>query len=369
MFFLVFICSSFAQKNIMFDGQASAYGSFSPGGEPQNQIGGNYIPLINLSYGLNSSKKVDIEGSINVYWSSSINNSGLYNSDGNIDPYRMWLRYSSKQFEIRLGLQKIDFGSSTLLRPLQWFNQIDPRDPLKLTNGVYSALSRYYFRNNANIWLWILYGNEKTRGFDAVKTNKEIPEFGGRLQYPVNNGELAASYHHRIANSNGISEVSNFSKIPEDRFSFDGKWDVKVGLWFEATHSQKSKSIGFLTNQTMLNLGTDYTFVIGNGLNIIVEHLILIMDEKAFRFKNKSNISASTISYPIGVFNNLSSIFYYNWNEESMSFFFNYQHQFKNITAYAMGFFNPESQKGIQQNELLSNFSGPGIRLMLVYNH
>jgi len=56
----------------------------------------------------------------------------------------MWIRLSTKQFELRAGLQKINFGSATLLRPLMWFDKIDPRDPLQLTDGVYALLARYY---------------------------------------------------------------------------------------------------------------------------------------------------------------------------------------------------------------------------------
>jgi hypothetical protein len=32
--------------------------------------------------------------------------------------YRLWLRYSSARTELRLGRQKLSFGSATLLRPL-----------------------------------------------------------------------------------------------------------------------------------------------------------------------------------------------------------------------------------------------------------
>ena len=42
-----------------------------------------------------------------------------------IDPYRIWLRYQINKWEFRAGLQKIDFGVAQLLRPIQWFNQID----------------------------------------------------------------------------------------------------------------------------------------------------------------------------------------------------------------------------------------------------
>lgn len=140
-----------------------------------------------------------------------------------------------------MGLQKIDFGSATILRPLQWFNQIDPRDPLQLTNGVYGIMGRYTFLNNANIRIWGLYGNEKARGFDVVPTNNSIPEFGGRIQHPVPKGELAFSYHHRSANTKTLGHVSALNKIPENRIGLDGKWDLGIGLWFEGVYIHKEK--------------------------------------------------------------------------------------------------------------------------------
>lgn len=233
-----------AQQKPVFDGQLSGFGNYSPDAELEVMLGGRYIPELNYNLPLNSAKALDFEASANIYGSVAFNPFYESKTDGDIQPYRIWARYTGKQYEIRLGLQKIDFGSATILRPLQWFNQIDPRDPLQLTNGVYAALGRYYFLNNANIWLWMLYGNEKTRGYDALETNKDIPEFGGRIQYPVPKGELAVSYHHRTADASALFGENSFNKIPEDRFSLDGKWDVTVGLWFEAVHIHKTKKPG-----------------------------------------------------------------------------------------------------------------------------
>lgn len=354
---------------LIFSGQVSALGSYNFDNALPLQIAGRYIPTLDYDINLKKNRLIDFEAAANISGSFSSHPFDTMSTDGNISPYRAWARYSAHQFEIRLGLQKIDFGSATLLRPLQWFNQVDPRDPLQLTNGVYGALGRYYFLNNANVWVWLLYGNEKTRGFDAVETNKKKPEYGGRIQYPTPRGEIAASYHHRTANAENIMQSSYFEQIPEDRFGLDGKWDVKVGLWFEATHIVKHKDIGILTNQTLFNIGTDYTFGIGNGLNVVAEHLLMALDHKAFEFKNNSNITATTLSYPVGLFDNLSTILFYNWNESNMSFFVNYSHQFKKMTGYIMAYYNPKTQQGIQQNELLNTTSGPGIRLMMVYNH
>lgn len=354
---------------LVFSGQVSLVGNYNFDNFLPLQIGGRYIPTLEYDIQLPNNKLIDFEAAANIYGSASSRFFDSINIMGDIQPYRAWVRYSTPQFEFRVGLQKIDFGSASLLRPLQWFNEIDPRDPLKLTNGVYAALGRYYFLNNANVWLWMLYGNEKARGFDALQTSKNTPEFGGRIQYPTPRGEIAASYHHRTANTQNLLYVPNFEQIPENRFALDGKWDLKIGLWFEATHLVKHRNIGILTNQSLLNVGADYTFGIGNGLNIVAEHLFMTLGQNAFEFDNNTNISASTMSYPIGLFNSISAIFYYNWNDESMSYFVNYSHQFKKVSAYFMAYYNPKTLQGIQQNELTNTLSGPGIRFMFVYNH
>ena len=360
-----------AQQKVVFDGQFSFISSYSPDNELEAFIGGRYIPEISYGILLDStgSRKIDFEASANVWGSTLFSPFNDSFTDGNIQPYRMWARYSSRQFELRVGLQKIDFGVAALLRPIQWFNQIDPRDPLQLTNGVYGALGRYYFLNNANIWLWALIGNERTRGFDIIETNNKIPEFGGRYQHPLKKGEIALSYHFRNANSTHLTFLPQFEKIPEHRIAVDGKWDLKLGVWFEAALIHKTENLGSFTNQSLFNFGTDYTFGIGNGLNVIVEHLITASDESILGFDNKAHITGATVSYPIGLFDNLSSVYLYNWTSKDVILNFIYNHEFEHISGYFMAYYNPSSAIGFQQNELVNQFSGPGIRFMLVYNH
>ncbi len=119
----------------------------------------------------------------------------------------------------------------------------------------------------------------------------------------------------------------------------------------------------------MLNLGADYTFGVGNGLNVVLENLLLKYSEKNLELKAPTDISALNVSYPLGLFDNLSSVVTYNWNAQTATVFINFQHQFPKITTYVMAFYNPENQVGIRQNELVNTFAGPGLRLMLVYNH
>lgn len=366
---LLLFFNGIAQNALEFDGQVSVIGSYSPANDLDIFLGARYIPELDYGIKLDSTQNIDFEASANISTTLLMHSFGDAQTDANLSPYRIWGRYTSKQLEVRVGLQKIDFGSATLLRPIQWFNQIDPRDPLQLTNGVYGILGRYYFLNNANVWLWTLYANEKTRGFDAIETNSKIPEFGGRVQYPVKNGELALSYHHRVANTENLNFVPQYEKIPENRIGIDGKWDLGVGLWFEAAYSHKSKDLGFFTNQTLLNVGTDYTFGLGNGLNVVAEHLFISFDSEAFAFENPANITAATLSYPLGFFDNISSVLYYTWDSKDFTFLLNYSHEFKAMTGYVMAYYNPSTQQGIQQNDLVNQFSGGGVRLMLVYNH
>lgn len=358
-----------AQHAFAFKGEASAYGSYSPDNDLDLFFGGRYLPEVNYGYAFENKSLLDFELSANINGSLLFRPFDRAETDGAIKAYRVWTRYSGQQYEVRIGLQKINFGTSMMLRPLQWFDEMDARDPLKFTTGVYGALARYYFLNNANVWIWGLYGNENPRGFESLKNNKEKPEFGGRLQLPVPKGEVAITYHHRSASSENVAGMLSYQNIPENRYALDGKWDVGVGAWFEAVHINKSEDVGMFTNQSFLTLGVDYTFAIGNGLNVTLENMISSYDQKAFAFENNSTITATSISYPLGLFNTISTLLYYSWMSEDFSLFVNYEHQFQKLTGYIMGYYNPNSQQSMGSISYENSFSGPGIRLMLVYNH
>ena len=372
IFLLLFLLTNldvYAQHAFAFKGEASAYGSYSHDNDLDLFFGGRYLPELNYGYTFENKSLLDFELSANINGSLLFRPFDRTETDGAIKPYRVWARYSGDQYELRLGLQKINFGAAMMLRSLQWFDEMDARDPLKFTTGVYGALARYYFLNNANVWVWGLYGNENPRGFESLKNNKDKPEFGGRLQLPVPKGEVALTYHHRSASSENVVGMPLFEKIPENRYALDGKWDIGVGAWFEAVHINKTKDVGMLTNQSFLTLGVDYTFAIGNGLNITLENMSSTFDQKAFAFENSSNVTATSISYPLGLFNNISTMVYYSWKAEDISLIVNYEHQFQKFTGYIMAYYNPKSQQSLGSISYENSFTGPGIRLMLVYNH
>ncbi len=367
---MVSLCSEAqqnAKKQIVpeFKGQFSAWTHYNKANDYPLYLGGRLIPQANLEINLNKDL-IDFEASANI-----VGDLGLHMPDSSqwndkLSAYRLWGRYSSDQFELRVGLQKINFGSATLLRPLMWFDQVDPRDPLQLTDGVWGALGRYYFMNNANIWLWSLYCNSNLKGWEQIKSDKTIPEFGGRFQLPVWTGDIALSYHHRTL------EISQFvvteDKVGESRYGLDARFDKLLGFWSEAVWVHKEQDIGLLTNQMLFNWGLDYTFGLGNGLNVLAEHLLASYDKQAFAFDNVNNMTAVAFNYPIGMFDNLNTIVFYSWEQKQLYNFINWSKQFNNIDLNIMGYWNPDDYNMPMQSQAENLFAGKGLQFLFVYN-
>ncbi len=257
-----------------------------------------------------------------------------------------------------------------MIRPLMWFDKLDPRDPLQLTDGVWGILGRYYFLNNANLWLWALYGNKEAKTWEIGNTSLQRPEFGGRLQLPVPKGEVAFSYHNREVDKSGMGEIPAIVEIVnENRFGLDGKWDLGVGLWFEAAWMHKSKNMGIFTNQFSACVGIDYTFGVGNGLNLIFEQLLFAYDEKPFAFENPFAFSTLSLNYPLAMNDQLSTIFYYDWKNNDIYNLVTWNHQFSRFTFYAMGYSNPKNYNIPLTANDVNLFAGTGIQIMLVISH
>jgi hypothetical protein len=162
-------------------------------------LGGlRYLPDVQSVIPVRGELKLDAEVSANALL-STVARVRTCSLGVRLKPYRALVRISAPRFYVRAGLQEISFGSAALLRPLQWFDQIDPRDPLGLTDGVYGLLARYYFQDNTNIWTWGLLGNSSPKLWEAYGSERWAPEPGARVQVPVPRGEVAATFHHRRA--------------------------------------------------------------------------------------------------------------------------------------------------------------------------
>lgn len=360
-----------AQDTLQFRGQMSVWGAVTTGSELPVWLGGQYISQANYEVHTGRHMMLDAEASFNLGGSAGFSPFDSLSSEGKLKPYRAWVRFSGRQFEIRAGLQKINFGSAAMLRPLMWFDQLDPRDPLQLTDGVWGILGRVYLLNNANIWVWGLYKNKGPKTWEVGTTSPGAPEFGGRIQLPAASGEAALSWHFRMAD---LSLVPNqipptWTDIPEHRLGFDGKWDVGVGLWTEASWIHKNRDVGLVTNQHFLTLGTDYTFPLGNGLNTTFEHLMFSTGEQPFSFSENSTLSALMLGYPLGLSARITAIFYRDWNAKNQFNFLSLQKQFKHLQLYVMAFLNPDDTVLPQQSGDNQLFLGKGAQVMMVYNY
>ncbi|MGB2908826.1 MAG: hypothetical protein WBB73_17145 [Candidatus Aminicenantaceae bacterium] len=336
------------------------------------QFGVRYIPEFFLAHDVSDTLSLDAEFSLNAYGTAVFKGWDNITTDGNIKPYRLWARMSSSQFEVRLGLQKINFGPAMLLRSLMWFDSIDPRDPLQLTDGVYGVLARYYFVNNANLWLWGLYGNDDPKGLEAMPTKDNTLEWGGRAQFPLGKGEAALTYHHRQIDFSGFPfprQGSGRPEAPENRFALDGKWDVGVGLWFEAALIHQDYDTLPRPWNRALTLGIDYTFDLGNGLNVLAEHFMYTSSEKAFGQGEGIDFTGLFINYPMSILDTVNTIFFYNWDNKDIYSFVNWQRTYDRWSFHLMAFWNPLRFEIYPERSDGSQFIGKGFQIMVVFNY
>lgn len=357
--------------SLRFSGQLSGWAQYAPDIQPEGWLGVRYIPQLNFEFPFNKRNLFDFEVSANIYGEAGFSPfDSLYNNE-KIKPYRAWVRYSGSRMELRAGLQKINFGSALLFRPLMWFDSLNPRDPVQLTDGVWGLLFRYYFQNNANLWFWSLYGNKNSKGLEVSRTHWRTPEVGGRIQLPVPRGEAAVSYHYRkadVTRPGGELPIQQ-NGIGENRIGLDIRLDVTVGLWAEASWTHLNKNMGVFTNQEMLTVGTDYTFAIGNGLSLTFEQFIYTSDQKAFAMDNTLSLSGLSLSYPLTLFDNLRTVVYYDWNNTEGYYFADWQRQLNHFTFHVMAYWNPDKVQMITQSLSSNRFAGKGIQLLVVWNH
>ncbi len=358
--------------HISFNGQVTAWGI----GQFQNpfgiQFGGRFVPTLTGNFALATQSNIDFEASMNI--NGTANFSGLqYDSVmGQLKPYRVWARYLGQNWELRAGLQQINFGSAKMFRPLMWFDGLDVRDPLQLTDGVYGLLGKYFFQNNANIWLWGLIGNKNPKGYEFYGTAQWKPEVGGRLQMPVGTGQIALSTNYRkIQVRNWESNIWNDQTLlNEGKIGLDGKWDVGIGLWFESSVTLTQKyTFNPYPIQDAWNVGADYTFGIGNGLGMTVEYFRYHVGLQFLTGGTTLNLIGSMFTYPVSILDNLSAMIFYVPDPQLWCNYVSWSRIYDNWSLYVIGFWNPDNFQLLNVQAQGNNlFAGKGIQLMVNYN-
>jgi hypothetical protein len=360
--------------HITFNGQVTAWGIAQVKDPVPVQFGGRFVPTVLGDFKLSTNSKLDFEASLNINGTADFTGLRYDTVMGQFKPYRVWARYSGQNWEVRAGLQKINFGSAKMFRPLMWFDGMDVRDPLQLTEGVYGVLGKYFFENNANLWAWGLIGNKNPKGYELWGTAQWKPEIGGRFQMPAGPGEIAISTHHRkIQYQNLFSSMYKLYETNESRIGLDGKWDLGVGLWFEssATFTDTQNQNFPLLNkvQDMWNLGVDYTFPVGNGIGATVEYFRYHAGDQFIVNGNAVNVLGTMLSYPISMLDNLSGMVFYLPEQNKFMNYVSWSRTYDNFNIYGIGYWNPENvQLMTAQSQNRNMFAGKGIQIMVSYN-
>ena len=296
----------------------------------------NYRPDLFVTIFGNDRFSIDTEQTLELYYDFR-KSDDRENDEFDLNLYRSWFRFSATQYEVRIGRQKLNFGPAQILRPLKWFDTIDPTDPQKNSQGTDALLFRYYFLNNANFWFWTI-DPDNTFQEDNFYQKTDGYEFGGRFQYPFQYCEAAITYHHR----NLFWNVETPHKFDdEDRFGLDCRWDFQIGLWIEIMYSKLSNADSTMYSH-FFTVGADYTVGIGNGLYILTEHMFYENSYGDFPtlFQN-SSASSCLLTYPIGLFDSVSAMINYDWITENFFYYASYSRNYDLISFYLNFFWNP----------------------------
>jgi len=355
---LSFFWVNAAIADFSFRGQLSGWGGgLKTADKWQTPVGVRYLPEMNMGKNISEDMRIDLELLLNGFFATDFDE-----QNADVKLYRLKLRYTTAQSETRLGLQKISFGPAQLLRSLMWFDRLDPRDPLRMTEGVYGIRFTYNFLNNTNLWLWGLYGNHKTKGYEIFPTASQTPELGGRFQFPVPYGDFALTFHHRKVDAGSYC-------YPENRLALDGRWDTVIGWWFETVfQDNQSEALPYQWTK-MVTLGADYTFGIGNGVHILVEHMATLLSRKVTGNQQDAQFSAVSLDYPLGIFDTIMALGYYSWEDSKFYQYLSWQRTYDNFILNLSLFHYPDSGVNLGQSDPHLPVTGYGAQLMLIFNH
>lgn len=370
---LLFICllmgqTGFSNEFPDIQGQLTYWNYLDESIPPLHSAGIRYIA--SATHGGLISDTLEWDGMASATLSLSYQNTmENYLTEDQIEAHRFWGRLLTDTLEARLGLQKINFGPGKTLRALQWFDQIDPKDPTGFTKGVKGLLLRNYFSNDANLWGWWLYDNTELMGNSPYITYAHQPEWGGRFQYPMESGEIAISLHQRKINAArrygqeqmGITKEAKSEK----RIGLDAIWDWEVGLWLEGSLAHIEENPALLQSQQQWVLGVDYTFDIGNGLYASLETLEVTTNYETLKSLELTQHTVALVqSYPLDLIDTVKLIEFWDNQRKIVSFFGVWQKTFDQIifnTSMTWDKKNHQDGKGFQPQRRL--------QFLIQYNH
>ena len=313
----------------------------------------SYIPTLSIRQNLSISSLLDGEWAYHL--KRNYAGDSLYNKiEKN---HRFWIRFSNQKLEVRLGLQKLIFGPTQILRPLSWFDTFDVKDPTRQTDGVNALRVKWFPSNNISIWSWLINSDSW-----LANNNLETLSLGGRAELSSSIGEMGLTFHFDPKNSKpAIEQIGVPIDRSQSRLGLDYRFDGFIGFWNESTLIKSEESEIILST-----IGADYTIPISNGILVMTETMYVLN-----KYENQ-NYSVIMASVPIGIIHMAMYISQFDWIENKEYHYFRWSSVFDSYSLNMIVSLNPKRD---QYNMLESAFPnsltgfGAGIQFMFIYNH
>ncbi len=321
----------------------------APIDQPSFETNVGYIPTFSFFKGMSSDQLVDMEWAYRL--DRSYSGQSLLHNNGS--HHRYWVRYSNEKLEARLGLQKIIFGPSQVLRTLSWFDTINLMDPTGQTDGVQAFRLRWFPSNSLSLWSW------------AINSDQDILSYGSRAELSSSAGEWGLTYHEEPTKSlqKGQNSISRLG--PHSRLGVDYRYDGFIGFWNESALISSDKS-----KITMMTVGADYTLPIAGGVLVTAEYLSI--SNKIDADVSSQSYTALMTSIPLGMVHKLMFISQLD-GEENHSY--NYLRWSSTYDHYSLNFIISINPKQAGCKTPVKSTSKPliglgtSVQFMFVYNH
>ena len=313
----------------------------------------SYTPTLSIRQDLSSLDLVDGEWA--YYLKRNYAGDSLYNKiEKN---HRFWIRFSNQKLEVRLGLQKLIFGPTQILRPLSWFDTFDVKDPTRQTDGVNALRIKWFPSNNISIWSWLINSDSW-----LTNNNLETLSLGGRAELSSSIGEMGLTFHIDPKNSNpSFEQIGIPIDRSQSRLGLDYRFDGFIGLWNESALIKSEESEIILST-----IGADYTIPISNGILVMTETMYVLNE-----YENQ-NYSVIMASVPIGIIHMATYISQFDWVENKKYHYFRWSGVFDNYSLNLIVSLNPKrNQYNMPESASPNSLTGfgAGIQFMLIYNH
>ena len=325
-----------------------------PKGQSNIESNFGYISFISIAKELSNNQLLDLEFAHRLDRTYS-GDSLFYNNESN---HRYWVRYSNEKLETRLGLQKIVFGPSFILRSLSWFDTIDLRDPTGQTDGVEAFRLRWFPSNKLSIWSW------------AIKNKQDTLSYGGRAELSSVSGDWGFTYHKDPSKQvKLIGQVATPAIGSDERLAIDFRYDGIFGFWNESILIRSHRS-----ETTMITIGADYTLPFAAGILITGEYMNITEANTNSWLNSPSDRSYGALmaSLPFGMVHQFIFVTQMELKTERNYHYLRWSSTYDHYSVNFILSINPKRSTyntyGESLPESLAGF-GTGFQLMFIYNH